>query len=114
LGKLKFSTICAACHGLPGDGSGLVAKRATDLVQEYWVQPTSLHDPKVQKQPVGKIYHTITNGRGKMGPYGNVLSAKERWAIVLYVRALQLSRDAKSELLTEDEIKKLTSTPAQK
>ncbi len=44
-----------------------------------------------------------------MGAYGNVLSAKERWAVVLYVRALQLSRDAKPDVLTEDEIKKLTS-----
>ncbi len=115
LGKRKYNTICAACHGIPGDGTGLVAQRAAELAQGYWVAPTSLHDPMVQQQPVGKIYNTITNGKGKMGAYGNVLSAKERWAIVLYVRALQLSRDAKKDLLTEEEIKKLTAVrPAAK
>ncbi len=55
LGKLKYNTICATCHGIPGDGSGLVAKRAAELAQGYWVPPTSLHDPAVQVQPVGKI-----------------------------------------------------------
>lgn len=114
LGKRKFNTICAACHGLPGDGSGLVAKRANELAQGFWVPPTSLHDPDVQKQPVGKIFNTITNGKGKMGAYGNVLSAKERWAVVLYVRALQLSRDAKEDALTEDDIKKLTAARTSK
>ncbi len=114
LGKKKYNTICSACHGIPGDGTGLVAQRAAELAQGYWVPPTSLHDPAVQAQPVGKIFNTITNGKGKMGAYGNVLSAKERWAIVLYVRALQLSRDAKDDVLTEDEIKKLTAARTSK
>ena len=112
LGKKKYNTICAACHGIPGDGTGLVAQRAAELAQGYWVPPTSFHDPAVQQQPVGKIFNTITNGKGKMGSYGNVLSPKERWAVVLYVRALQLSRDAKNDVLTEDELKKLTAARA--
>ncbi|MCC6509112.1 MAG: DUF3341 domain-containing protein [Pirellulaceae bacterium] len=120
LGKLKFTTNCSVCHGAVGDGVSLVSNRATELAQGYWVQPTSLHEPRVQVQPVGKIFHTITNGRGKMGAYGNVLSAKERWAIVLYVRALQLSRDAKLEDVPEPQRAKLTAatptaaTPAAK
>ena len=114
LGKRKYNTICAACHGIPGDGNGLVSQRATELAQGFWTPPTSLHDPAVQQQPVGKIFSTITNGKGKMGSYGNVLSAKERWAVVFYVRALQLSRNAKEDVLTEDEIKKLTSVRASK
>jgi mono/diheme cytochrome c family protein len=112
LGKLKYETNCAVCHGFAGNGDGLVSQRALQLAQGYWVQPTSLHEPRVQKQPVGKIFHTITNGRGKMGAYGPVLNAKERWAIVLYVKALQLSRDAKEEDVPESQRAKLTATPA--
>ncbi len=112
LGKRKFTTNCAVCHGETGSGDGLVSQRALQLAQGFWVQPTSLHEPRVQTQPVGKIYHTITNGRGKMGAYGGVLSPKERWAIVLYVRALQLSRDAKLEDVPESQRDKLANTPA--
>lgn len=109
LGKLKYETNCAACHGYAGNGDGLVSKRALELAQGYWVQPTSLHEPRVQQQPVGKIFHTITNGRGKMGSYGGSLSAKERWAIVLYVKALQRSRDAKLDDVPEAQRGKLTA-----
>ncbi len=65
LGKRKYNTICAACHGIPGDGTGLVAQRANELAQGYWVAPTSLHDRDVQKQPVGKIFNTITTARAR-------------------------------------------------
>ncbi len=108
LGKLKYETYCAACHGYAGNGDGLVSQRALQLAQGYWVQPTSLHEPRVQQQPVGKVFHTITNGRGKMGSYGAVMSAKERWAVVLYVEALQRSRDAKLDDVPEAQRAKLT------
>lgn len=111
LGKLKYETNCAVCHGFAGNGDGLVSQRAMQLAQGYWVQPTSLHEPRVQKQAVGKIFHTITNGRGKMGPYGPVLTARERWAIVLYAKALQLSRNAKEEDVPEAQRAKLTAAP---
>lgn len=112
LGQLKFETNCAVCHGYAGNGDGLVSQRALQLAQGYWVQPTSLHDPAVRQQPVGKIFHTITNGRGKMGAYGPVLTAKERWAIVLYVKALQRSQDAKLEDVPPAQREKLTAAPA--
>jgi mono/diheme cytochrome c family protein len=94
LGRLKFETYCSACHGYAGNGDGLVHKRADALAQGYWLPPTSLHIDRVRNQPVGQIFHTITKGQGKMGSYASALSPKERWAIVLYVRALQRSRNA--------------------
>jgi len=94
LGRIKFETYCSACHGYAGNGDGLVHKRADALAQGYWLPPTSLHIDRVRNQPVGQIFHTITKGQGKMGSYASALSPKERWAIVLYVRALQRSRNA--------------------
>jgi mono/diheme cytochrome c family protein len=94
LGKKKFEIYCAACHGYSGYGDGLVAKRAASLMQDTWTPPTSLHSTRVQKQPIGQIFHTISMGQGKMASYSSSLSPKERWAIVLYVKALQRSRNA--------------------
>jgi mono/diheme cytochrome c family protein len=94
LGKNKFETFCSACHGYAGYGDGLVHKRADALAQGYWLPPTSMHIDRVRKQPVGQIFHTITKGQGKMASYATALTPKERWAVVLYVRALQLSRNA--------------------
>jgi mono/diheme cytochrome c family protein len=95
LGKRKFEQNCAVCHGYGGYGDGLVSQRALNLAQGYWLQPTSLHDQRIQQQPVGRIYYTIANGKGKMGGYGASLNPKERWAVVLYVRALQRSQNAR-------------------
>lgn len=97
LGKLKFETYCAACHGYGGFGDGLVHQRADSLAQGYWLPPTSMHIDRVRAQPVGQIFHTITKGQGKMSSYASALNPKERWAIVLYVKALQRSRNAKIE-----------------
>lgn len=97
IGKTKYETYCASCHGYSGFGDGLVAKRAASLLQDTWTPPTSLHTDRVQKQPVGQIFHTISKGQGKMASYASSLSAKERWAVVLYVKALQRSRNANIE-----------------
>ena len=102
LGQKKFEQNCAACHGFAGYGDGLVSKRANNLAQGYWLQPTSLHDSRIQAQPVGRIYYTITNGKGKMGSYGASLNPRERWAVVLYVRALQRSQNAKESDVPAD------------
>ncbi len=94
IGRRKFEQNCAVCHGFAGYGDGLVSQRATDLAQGYWLQPTSLHEARIQQQPVGRIYYTIANGKGKMGGYAASLTPEERWAVVFYVRALQRSQNA--------------------
>ncbi len=101
LGKKKYEINCAVCHGFAGYGNGLVSQRATNLAQGYWVQPTSLHEDRIQKQALGRIYYTIANGKGKMAAYASSLTPKERWAVVLYVRALQRSQNASLEDVPE-------------
>jgi mono/diheme cytochrome c family protein len=104
LGEQKFNQICAVCHGYAGFGNGLVAKRAEALAATYWLQPTSVHDPRIQEQPVGQVYYTITNGKGKMGGYGSTLSVRERWAVAVYVKALQRSQNAKDSDVPDGKI----------
>jgi mono/diheme cytochrome c family protein len=111
LGRLKFETYCSACHGYAGNGDGLVHKRADSLAQGYWLPPTSFHIDRVRAQPVGQIFNTITKGQGKMASYAASLSAKERWAIVLYVRALQRSRNANISDVPPEMISKLNDVP---
>lgn len=114
LGKQKFETYCAACHGLAGDGNGLVAKRADELAQGYWLTPTSLHDPRVREMPVGQIFYTITNGKGKMAGYAPSITPKERWTIAMYVEALQQSRNASLDDLSDEEQARLEDVQLKK
>ena len=107
LGKLKYETYCSACHGYAGFGDGLVHKRAESLLQPTWIPPTSLHADRVRTQPVGQIFHTITKGQGKMASYATSITPKERWAIVLYVKALQRSRNASIEDVPVEDRSKL-------
>ncbi len=111
LGKLKFETYCSACHGYAGDGDGLVHKRADSLAQGYWLPPTSMHIDRVRSQPVGQIFNTITKGQGKMASYASSLSPKERWSIVLYIRALQRSRNANIDDVPAEFISTLDEEP---
>ena len=91
-GREKYTISCVPCHGGQGDGNGVVKYFGISAVK-------SLHDPDVVKQSDGDIYRTITLGIGVMKGYANTLSIEDRWAIVAYARALQLSR-----LGTEDEV----------
>jgi len=109
LGKRKFETNCAVCHGFAGYGDGLVSQRATNLAQGYWVQPTSLHEERIQNQALGRIYYTIANGKGKMAGYASSLTPRERWAVVLYVRTLQRSQNATIEDVPETRRGELTA-----
>ena len=96
-GQERYNIYCTPCHGLGGDGDGLVTKRAMSLEQGTWVLPVSFHASgpgSVRDQPVGRIYNTITNGIRKMPGYADQIPVEDRWAIVLYIRALQRSRVA--------------------
>jgi mono/diheme cytochrome c family protein len=102
-GQERFGIYCAPCHGLAGFGDGMVAVRADRLQEGTWVPPSSLHDATVLARPVGHLYNTITNGIRTMPAYGPQVSEADRWAIVAYVRALQLSQRAPVALLSADE-----------
>ncbi|MCB1245365.1 MAG: cytochrome c [Verrucomicrobiales bacterium] len=82
-GRERFKINCSMCHGLSGNGVGIVSK--------YWTLPptANLLDSRVQAFPDGQIFWTITHGKGLMGPYNGTIAVRDRWAIVSYVRALQ-------------------------
>lgn len=91
-GQQRFNIYCAVCHGVTGDGNGRVNERGNALNltgNAAWINAKSFHDPTIVSQPEGRIFDTITNGRGGMGPYRAQIPTQDRWAIVMYVRALQ-------------------------
>ena len=106
-GRERFKIHCAVCHGLDGEGQGLVAIRAQQLQElgkaPAWRPPTSLHAETVRGQPVGKLFHTATKGIRSMAGYEEHISMEDRWAIVLYVKALQLTKNAEVDDLTAKE-----------
>lgn len=102
-GRARYDIYCAACHGLTGDGDGLVAQRALSLRQGTWAQPLSFHVADVRNQPVGRIFNTISNGIRKMPAYKEQIPVEDRWAIVLYVKALQRSQNASLADVPESE-----------
>ena len=88
VGQAKFNIFCYTCHGYSGDGNG--------ITKSYGMVATpSYHDDRIREMAVGEIYNTATHGKGQMNGYGAKLRPEERWAIVAYVRALQLSQNAK-------------------
>jgi mono/diheme cytochrome c family protein len=91
-GEERFGIHCAPCHGVDGSGDGIVHRRAFALKEGTWVVPTNLADPKVVAQPVGQLFNTISHGIRNMPGYALQITPEDRWAILLYVRALQKSR----------------------
>lgn len=89
-GQERYDIYCAVCHGKTGVGNGIVIKRNAGMLQ-----PPSLHDQRIVEMPTGQIYDAIINGvRGNMPSYAYAIPVEDRWAIVAYIRALQLSRSA--------------------
>jgi mono/diheme cytochrome c family protein len=84
-GQERFDIYCAPCHGRLGDSNGITKKLG--------VMPAvaNLHDKRIVEMADGEIFNTISNGKGLMGAYGPVVPTVDRWAIIAYLRALQLS-----------------------
>jgi hypothetical protein len=87
-GRERFNIYCSPCHSLLGDGNGFVPSRGFPRV------PPSFHIARLQKAPLGYFFDVITNGFGIMPDYGSQIPPNDRWKIVAYVRALQLSQNA--------------------
>jgi len=96
-GQERFNIFCATCHGYDGQGQGMVHQRALELGSQGWIPPTNLHTGAVPGRPLGHLYNTITNGIRNMAPYGAQIPVEDRWAIVAYIKALQLSQNADLE-----------------
>jgi mono/diheme cytochrome c family protein len=89
-GQNRFNAYCTPCHGKTGDGNGFIMQRGLG----YWQKlAASYHTDRLRKTPDGHIYDVLTNGYGVMYAYGSrIQDVNDRWAIVSYVRALQLAR----------------------
>jgi len=93
-GRDRYNIFCAPCHGPAGNGDGLAHRRAQSLAEGTWTPPSDLTTASIAERPVGHIYNTITNGIRNMPAYGPQITPQDRWAIVAWVRALQLTRNA--------------------
>lgn len=87
-GQVRYNIYCAPCHSRVGDGNGYIPSRG------FPRKPPSFHIDRLEKAPVGYIYGVITEGFGIMPDYSSQISPVDRWRIVAYVRALQLSQHA--------------------
>ena len=89
-GQDRFGIYCTPCHGLDGSGQGMVVKHG-------FVPPPTYHQDRLRHMPDGQLYATIENGVRNMPAYGPQIPTFDRWAIVAYVRALQISQQAVPE-----------------
>ena len=94
-GQERYKIFCTPCHGLQGDGNGMIVMRGMK-------HPPSYHEDRLRQVPNGYIFDVITNGFGAMQGYSAQIPPRDRWAIVAYVRALQLSRHAPVSELPQD------------
>lgn len=99
-GRQRFEIYCAPCHGRIGDGMGAI-------VQRGFQQPPSYHSDRLRREPAGHFYNVIANGFGKMYSFNDRIRARDRWAIVAYIRALQLSQSASLDELPAPVISEL-------
>lgn len=86
-GQERFNIYCAVCHGPLGDGGGMIPKRG-------FRRPPTYHDDRLRNAPVGYFFDVITNGFGNMPDYSAQVDPADRWRIIAYIRALQLSQRA--------------------
>jgi hypothetical protein len=91
-GRERYNIYCAPCHSRTGDGNGMI-------VQRGYRRPPSYHTTRLRSLPLGHFYDVITNGFGSMPDYAAQVPPRDRWNIVAYIRALQLSQDAPKNLV---------------
>jgi mono/diheme cytochrome c family protein len=89
-GRERFDIYCAPCHSPVGDGDGMVARRG-------FPHPPSYHIDRLRSAPDRHFFDVMTQGYGVMRPYADRVAPEDRWAIVAYIRALQLSQYARAE-----------------
>jgi hypothetical protein len=85
-GQQRFQINCSPCHGGTAEGNGITKKIGAMAVV------ANLHDKRIVELPDGELFYVITNGRNLMGAYGPNVTIEDRWAIIAYLRALQLAR----------------------
>lgn len=94
-GRERFEIFCTPCHGKTGEGNGMI-------VQRGFRKPPSYHEQRLRDQPVGYFFDVMTNGFGAMQDYASQVPVADRWAITAYIRAIQLSHNARVEDVPAD------------
>ncbi len=90
-GEERYRIFCIACHGPVGNGDGMIVRRG-------YPKPPTYNDDRLRNAPVGHFFDVITNGWGKMNSYSSQIPAADRWAIVAYIRTLQISQNPNGNL----------------
>ncbi|MCO6417962.1 cytochrome c [Siccirubricoccus sp. KC 17139] len=93
-GQERYGIYCAPCHGLVGDGDGMIPRRG-------FPRPPSYHTPRLRAAPASHFLEVITHGYGVMYGYAARVEPADRWAIIAYIRALQLSQGAELAAVPE-------------
>jgi mono/diheme cytochrome c family protein len=105
-GQQRFNIYCSVCHGRTGEGGGTVVLRG-------YRRPPSLHEPRLQNAPAGYYFDVITNGFGAMPDYSAQVAVEDRWKIIAYIRALQLSQRANIQDVPADQKDKIRTPNSQ-
>jgi mono/diheme cytochrome c family protein len=106
-GHERFNIYCAPCHSQIGDGNGMI-------VQRGFRRPPSYHIDRLRQAPASHFFDVVTNGFGAMPSYAEQIPSSDRWAIIAYIRALQLSQNAPISELTPDQKQRLNAGGQQK
>ena len=91
-GQQRYEIFCSVCHGATGNGDGMIARRGFNKPL-----PASYHQDRLRQAPVGHFFDAMTNGWGAMPAYAAQIPVEDRWKIIAYIRALQLSQMPNSE-----------------
>ncbi|MFZ0428191.1 MAG: cytochrome c [Acidobacteriota bacterium] len=102
-GQNRFNIYCSPCHDTVGTGHGVVVRRGMK-------QPPSFHIVRLKEAPPGHFFNVITNGFGAMFSYASRLKPEDRWAVIAYIRALQLSQGATSGDVPQEDAEKAEAT----
>jgi len=103
-GKERYTIYCAVCHGASGGGNGIAGQYGLVAIASY-------HQDRLRTMADGEIFNTITHGKNTMLGYGANIPVDDRWAIVAYVRALQIAQTATIADVPADERAKLEAQP---
>ena len=103
-GKERYQIFCAVCHGASGGGNGVAGQYGLVAIASY-------HQDRLRQMADGELYNTIVHGKNTMLGYGANIQLEDRWAIVAYIRALQLAQTATLDDVPADERAKLEALP---
>jgi len=102
-GQERYEIFCSPCHDRLGTGQGMIVRRG-------FTPARSFHDPRLRDAPAGHFFEVMTQGFGQMPSYANQLSEQDRWAVIAYIRALQLSRNVRLDQLPPEDRAKMKAT----